>query len=231
MASIKQALVVFTRVPEAGCTKTRLMPHLHESQCEELHRCFLEDIKRSLVDIHADVFVVYAPSEASKSRGCLTDIFGEVDYVQQKGRGLGERLRNAFGDIFSRGYQSCVLIGGDVPEISASIINDAFEKTRSSDIVIGPAYDGGYYLIGMSQLIEQAFDLADFGHHLVLEKTLARLKEGEHKVDFTETLYDIDTLDDLVSYQHRLASCGMTGSTATSSYLLEICKQRVSEAV
>jgi len=207
------------------------MPDLSERQCAELHRCLLEDMKQAVSSVSADLFVAYSHYDES-GKEVLEGIFGSgALYLEQEGSGLGVRLRNAFADVFQRGYHSCILIGGDIPEITSDIIEQAFQDALDADVVIGPAVDGGYYLVGMNQVIDEAFALSDFGHNKVCERTVSSLQQAECRIRFGKSLHDVDRWEDLILYQRRLTARGLLGSTATSRYIEHIGENKASKAV
>ncbi|HAX52918.1 MAG TPA: glycosyl transferase, partial [Lachnospiraceae bacterium] len=144
---MKEAILIFTRIPIPGHTKTRMMPYFSEKECAQLHICFLEDIVRECQKTGRDLYVFFTPEG---KQNILFPIFGKiVKYREQKGSSLGERMKNALQEVFEDGYRACVLIGTDIPELRASYLENAFEKLRTQDVVLGPTPDGGYYLIGM----------------------------------------------------------------------------------
>ncbi|MCF6223087.1 MAG: TIGR04282 family arsenosugar biosynthesis glycosyltransferase [Flavobacteriaceae bacterium] len=125
----------------------------------------------------------------------------------QKGIDLGERMKNAFLDGFSDGFEKIVLIGSDLPDLTANIIYDSFHKLSNNDIVIGPAQDGGYYLIGMSKMNHTIFENKPWSQSTLLEVTLQELQHNNQKTTLLQTLNDIDTFDDLINstlYQNNL---------------------------
>ena len=172
----KRALIIFTRVPAPGRTKTRLMPYLTPVQCARLHECFLKDIAKMCPGTGADIFVCCTSLETEKSgrlsaggkdgsyestgdtAGVLRKIFGQTaEYYEQTGDGLGERMLLAIREVLERGYERCVLIGTDVPEVKSQDIRQAFDILHRKDVVFGPTADGGYYLVGMKSPRKEVF--------------------------------------------------------------------------
>ena len=133
---MRQAIIIFTRIPVRGKTKTRMMPHLTPEQCAMLHSCFLRDIVRVCESGNAEIFVSYAPEDGEVLR--LQNLMGKKkEYLVQRGKTLGERMLHAFEDVFERGAQAAVLIGTDVPEIGESCIRKAFWTLQEKDLVFG----------------------------------------------------------------------------------------------
>ena len=147
----RNALIIFTREPEPGYTKTRLMPYFSAEECAGLHRCMLKDIRNKMRSVDADIIVAH--TGGSNRPEFLRKTFGrKAVFIEQSGADIGARMQNAIEEALKLGYGKVVLIGTDIPEIRAESVNDAFSKLDTSDIVLGPTEDGGYYLIGMSSV-------------------------------------------------------------------------------
>lgn len=132
---MNRALIIFTRVPIPGQTKTRLMPYLSPKSCARLQGCFLKDISVQCGQVSADVFVYHTPED---KKGTLKTIFGtECVYRQQCEGDLGLRMYRAIGEVLAEGYESCVLIGTDIPEITSAEIQYAFRLLDVHDVVFG----------------------------------------------------------------------------------------------
>lgn len=221
---MKRAVIVFTRVPLPGQTKTRMMPYLSARQCVCLHQCFLKDIKNTCKDVSADVFVCYTPEG---EEGFLYPLLGkEAVYFPQKGEGLGERMYCAIETVLQKGYEACVLIGTDVPEIRAKHLADAFAMlaTESKDVVFGPTEDGGYYLVGMKKPYREVFERQTYGYGNVLENTIRRLEERKFRTGCIEQLQDMDTREDLQGYRERMRQNKELQRTETGRYLMRISR-------
>jgi len=117
----------------------------------------------------------------------------------QKGLNLGEKMQHAFQNGFDLGYEHIIIIGSDLPNISTSIIESGFEKLNSKDLVFGPADDGGYYLLGMSQMTSSVFEDKPWSQSSLLRLTLDELNQQGKSVSLLETLNDIDTYEDLIA--------------------------------
>ncbi len=192
---MKNALIILTRAPIPGKTKTRLMTHLTGDECAAIHECFLKDIYENVLKIDVDSFVYYTPE---RYKNLMCNILGGCQELHpQRGKDLGERMHLAIQDCIEKGYEKCVLIGTDIPTLPAYIIMKAFEKLDNNDIVIGPTLDGGYYLIGMKQPYPQIFMDTFYGVETVFERTLKTLTHLSLGVEILEHWYDVDTFDDL----------------------------------
>lgn len=195
------AYVLFTREPVPGSTKTRLMPYYTAEQCAELHRCFLLDIAAEMKNRDFDIVVAHTGGEPV----FLREIFGRrTKFIEQRGDGLGQKMENAISDVLQMGYGKVVLTGSDIPGLEADTIDTAFAMLGSSDVVIGPTEDGGYYLIGMSRMHHEAFSAKVYGVSTVLEETVGSIREKGLKVELVDEYSDIDTKEDLVQFRTRI---------------------------
>lgn len=216
------ALIIFTREPEAGVTKTRMMPYFTAEQSAELHRCMLRDIGRQAQAADADIIVAYAGGEPS----FLLSVFSKdrCRYIKQRGEGLGSRMENAVSDALGLGYSSAVLIGTDIPEIEAESIDAAFAMLGAYDCVIGPTEDGGYYLIGMKSVHHEAFDIGQYSTDSVCAETVASLKRAGLCVGYADTYADMDTPGDLAGFRRRMREDRMLRHSCTGRMLAAAAK-------
>lgn len=192
----KEAVLIFTRVPIAGETKTRLMPFLSGKECASLHEGFIEQIYKTCQTLQRDILVFYTPEDP---KGILKRIFSpDQEMFVQEGQDLGEKMKQAFRQAFSMGYQSCILIGTDIPLITNRILEDAFESLKEHELVIHPTKDGGYYLIGMKKEHDTIWKIPHYGTNTVIEDTLNKIKEDGIDVYVGEKLQDVDTKEDLL---------------------------------
>ena len=190
------ALILMTRVPLPGMTKTRLMTHLTPKECALLHQAFIKDIYGAASKVHGDVFVFYTPE---RHEGVLKDLLGEEVRLLPQGEGdLGSRMLNAINTCLEMGYKKCVLIGTDIPAIKTSVLTEAFASLDKAEAVIAPTLDGGYYLIGMNRAYPCVFQDTFYGVSTVYERTLSNMKAGNVDYRELERCSDIDTYEDLL---------------------------------
>lgn len=214
---MRQAVILFTRAPAPGQTKTRLMPEISAVGCARLHTCFLRDIVSECDRLAADLYIVYTPKEERK---LLTPILGEDrSYMPQRGEGLGERMYLALEEVLCKGYDACLLIGSDVPELRAEYLLHAFSLLECYDMVFGPSGDGGYYLVGMKEPVRAVFEAKQYGTGSVLRDAVLRAKEAKLTVGFTKMLWDMDTCEDLRGYRWRMRTDKRLQNTVTGRYL------------
>lgn len=221
---MKRAIIIFTRIPLPGHTKTRMMPVLKPDECAKLHICFLKDIKTACDETFIDFFICYAP-EGDNQLKILKKIFGnQKEYFPQTGDSLGERMYHAFCEVRNRGYHSCILIGTDVPELSGKDIRRAFDALKRCDVVFGRTLDGGYYLVGMKHPRKEVFGLDAYGHASVFEDTLKELERRKLKIGYTRTLSDMDTPADLNGYRERMRMDRRLRNTVTGRYVNQLSR-------
>jgi rSAM/selenodomain-associated transferase 1 len=151
----KNLLLIFTRNPELGKAKTRLAKTLGNETALEIYKFLLERTRDISSKVSADKAVYYSVKIREN------DIWDRSMYQkhQQFGEDLGIRMQNAFKNGFDAGYQKVMIIGSDLYDLSSENIEKAFKELDANDVVIGPAEDGGYYLLGMNSLQENVFNL------------------------------------------------------------------------
>ncbi len=143
--SDKKCMLLFIKFPEKGTVKSRLAKDIHEDSALSLYRNLVLDILKTLETGKYQLKLCFYPPDAlDKFSAWLGKGYA---YMPQKGKDLGERMKNAFRETFSQGFAKVLLIGSDIPDLTRTIINEAYEFDNY-DAVIGPSLDGGYYLIG-----------------------------------------------------------------------------------
>lgn len=187
----RKALLIFTRNPELGKCKTRLAATIGDDSALEIYKMLLQHTVDITEDLKADKFVFYSDTIWKNDLWNL-EIFRKK---LQKGEELGVRMENAFSDIFEMGYEKAVIIGSDMYEMDQTDLEEAFSTLENHDFVIGPAEDGGYYLLGMKQLNGSVFRNKEWGSKTVLEDTLMEL--ANENVALLKERNDIDTYQDI----------------------------------
>ena len=214
---MNNAVIIFTRVPEPGKTKTRLMPFLSGEECSSVHKAFLKDLLRNKKRIEADWFVSFTPAE--KEEEIKKYIPNATGYFPQIGENFGIKMENAFRNVFEKGYKKVILTGTDIPQINETDYEKAFLQLDQADIVMNPTADGGYYLIGMKK-IEDVFAIPYYGTNTVWENTIENIKEKGLVLDCGRKLRDIDTKEDL-EYLQILLKRKEAEAPATEEWLNE----------
>jgi hypothetical protein len=189
-----KAVILFTRVPLPGETKTRLHPFLTGEQCASLQEAFIRDVYNEIKDFDGDIFISYTPGNKADILKKMVD--NNACFIPQKGNDLGERMNSAINSVLEK-YRACVLIGSDVPLISIADIDEAFNILESKDVVISPTLDGGYYLIGMKSPCDSIFNIS-YGTDTVFASTEEAVRQAGKSHGVGRTLFDIDEKKDLL---------------------------------
>ncbi len=186
-------LIIFYRNPELGKVKTRLAATVGNEKALVIYLQLASHTKSITEHVDVDKVVYYADF-VDKEDSWLNVVF---DKQLQRGADLGERMLNAFADGFSNGYQSICIIGTDCFELTTEIVTKAFMKLERQDAVIGPAQDGGYYLLGMNNLLAGVFKNKQWGTGSVCAATMSDFKKLGQNFFQLELLTDIDEEKDL----------------------------------
>lgn len=187
----KNLLIIFVRHPELGKVKTRLAKDIGKEKALVIYKFLLKHTLFITQNLSMEKEVWYAEEIREN------DIWDPEIYTKKKQRGkdLGERMENAFAEGFQNGFEKIAIIGSDIRDLASEDILTAFEKLDEHDVVIGPADDGGYYLLGMKNLHSQIFKEKNWGTNRVLKATLADLKSKD--VHLLETRHDVDVFKDV----------------------------------
>ena len=196
---ISEKLIVFTRYPEPGKAKTRLIPVLGKAGAANLHRLMaqkaiaralsLQNSRRLSVEIHY----------TGGSQQLMQDWLGtDIIYQNQMDGDLGAKMTAAFQQSFNSGVDKAAIIGTDCPTLKAEIMAQAFDKLSQHDLVLGPAKDGGYYLIGLCRAIPELFNGINWGTSEVFAATRAIAQNLNLNIAYLPTLADIDLPEDLL---------------------------------
>ena len=203
----RKRLIIFTRYPEPGSTKTRMIPQLGAEGAAELQRQMTRHIVSSVTEFSGlHPIALEIRFEGGNQKLMAAWLGNGLDYAPQGKGDLGLRMSRALGDGFEGGYDTIVIIGSDIPDISGDIIHKAFVGLKKHDLVLGPAGDGGYYLIGMHktgfiQANPQLFNGIQWGTDGVLSQTLAIAEELRLSYVLLDTLNDVDRPEDLAVWQ------------------------------
>ena len=187
----QKALLIFTRNPELGKVKTRLATTIGDAAALEVYHKLLEHTVDITQTLKVDKFVFYSEQIQENDHWDTTIYYKEL----QKGTNLGERMHHAFELLFKKGYRQIIIVGSDIFELTTKNIQEAFTGLDTANFVVGPALDGGYYLLGMNTLNKSLFEHKKWGTSTVLKATLKNL--AHEKVALLATKNDIDTYDDL----------------------------------
>lgn len=202
-----ERLIVFTRFPKPGTTKTRLTPALGEQGAAALQRQMTEHVIATVAKISNRPGLTIEVRHEGGNTGLMQAWLGSQFAYRLQGAGdLGRRMARAFDEAFQDATETAVVVGSDIPGISADIIQQAFEGLQKNDLVLGPARDGGYYLIGMKravsvEAIPRLFRGIKWGTDEVLSQTLQTAKTLGLSFVMLESLADVDRPEDLHIWQ------------------------------
>jgi uncharacterized protein len=198
--SSKNRIIIFVKNQEAGKVKTRLAKSVGKMAALKVYQKLLEITERETRGVNAAKLVAYSEYVERD------DLFsaGMYEKMIQAGEGLGERMCNAFEKSLEMGFEKIVLVGSDCPDIRSKHFITAFEKLESADVVIGPASDGGYYLIGLKKVYNELFKGISWSSPEVLNQTMEKMEQMELNYTFLKELSDIDTEKDLRESHLRL---------------------------
>ncbi len=196
------ALILFGRYPHPGKVKTRLASTIGDEQAAGIYKACCEHLFVELENVGGGVQRFFFFSEESDA--ALIEQWAPPSFscLPQHGADLGERMKHASAYAFRTGFRRCIIIGTDVPDISAELIRRAIDALITSDLVIGPSHDGGYYLLGMNAYLPNLFD----GIHWSSDRALADTLRTAHRLRLSSVLLpklvDIDTERDLQGWVH-----------------------------
>ena len=196
------ALVIFAKAPIPGQVKTRLCPPLTHDEAATLHGSFvLDTLERTNVaviklKVPFDRYLACTPSSTLVFFKIMEERQG-VKLIDQEGQDLGERMHRTFEAFFTRGYRHVLIVGTDVPSLPLSYYQQALELLEKHDLVLGPALDGGYYLIGLNQSAPALFENMPWSTDRVLPLTRAKADSLGLRMAFLPEWRDIDRMEDL----------------------------------
>lgn len=193
----ERCLVTFVKYPEKGKVKSRLVLGDDNVHVADLYYCFIEDLLERVSSGDYRFFIAFDPPEKETA---FAELFGKnFSYMPQTGADLGKRMYNAFTACFAEGFRSVVLIGSDSPDLPREVFEEAFESLKNYQAVIGPTYDGGYYLIGFSKDLfsEVFFENMVWSTNSVYTETIRRFEQERISFHVLPSWRDIDTVNDL----------------------------------
>lgn len=191
---MENALIIFVRNSEIGKVKTRLSKELGEDKTLDVYKYLLQYTRDVCFPCNCSHFIFYS------SYVHLNDMFDDDTFTKfvQEGDGLGDKMMNAFAKVFDLGCKKVCIIGSDCYQLQTEGLNEAFDALDQHDVVIGPAIDGGYYLLGMKQLHPELFLQKDWGSSTVLDDTLQAITKASLSFAELQVLNDVDTIEDLL---------------------------------
>ncbi len=192
-----KGIILFLKYPEAGKVKTRIGAELGDDFTVVLYKKFVSDILKKISSLEPDLIIYFTPMEKQKE---IADWLGySLPVIPQSGNNVGERMRSAFREQFMAGYSRLILIGSDIPHIPSIYLLNALNFLENKIPVIGPASDGGYYLIGFNRnnFLPSVFEGINWSTGSVFTETITAFEKYGFKPSVLPVLSDIDTADDL----------------------------------
>jgi rSAM/selenodomain-associated transferase 1 len=199
----KNCIIIFIKYPELGKVKSRLAPAVDEEIILDIYKSFVFDLIETLKEGSFSFKIAFYPPEAkTKFQSWLSN---EFIYQAQEGNDLGEKMKNAFLASFAQDFENVLLIGSDSPDLNYDIFTSSFKSLEDHDAVIGPTFDGGYYLIGFSKksFLAEIFMGIEWSTETVFQKTMEIFKKHNYKISILQKWHDIDTYQDLIVLYQR----------------------------
>ena len=187
------ALILFVRHPEPGKVKTRLAKVIGDEKALDVYNLLLNHTRQITIPANCPKFVYYTDKVIEHDLWTLPG----YNKRQQSGADLGERMSNAFKDLFEQGFKKVIIIGSDCYQLQTEIINQAITALTGVDVIIGPTFDGGYYLLGMSRFIPKLFVDKKWSTEQVATQTIETISKLNLSYNLLEKLYDVDEASDL----------------------------------
>jgi len=190
----QETLIIFTRYPESGKTKTRLIPALGTEGAANLQKKLTEYTLTEASKLEVNLRVYFSGGNETLMQRWLGENY---QYYRQRAGDLGKKLIAALEESFTADVAKIVIIGIDCPDLDAAIIKQAVAKLKHQDLVLGPAEDGGYYLIGLRSCLPELFQGIDWGTDMVLKQTVSIAKKTGLNIYYLPMFNDLDTPEDI----------------------------------
>lgn len=194
------ALIIFIKNPVKGKVKTRLAATIGDDMALAIYQKLIKHTLDIVKDVAADKFIFFSNTIDETIGHKNTPVHKAIQF----GNDLGEKMKNAFERLFKSEYKCIIIIGTDCPGITSNILLEAFSKLNNNDVVIGPAMDGGYYLIGMKEMYGKLFEDISWSTSTVLHSTIKRCKINNWAYALLTALSDVDEEKDLVHLENLI---------------------------
>lgn len=187
------ALIVFVRHPELGKVKTRLAKAIGDEKALQVYQLLLAHTNQITINLNCQKFIFYTESIE------VNDTWSNEIYIKKKqtGTDLGKRMHNAFKQLFEQNFKKVLIIGSDCYQLKKDMIKEAFQLLNQNEIVIGPTFDGGYYLLGMNHLVPELFANKFWSTDQVFKQTLLDIQNLNLSFAQLQYLHDVDEAADL----------------------------------
>ncbi|GAA4196208.1 TIGR04282 family arsenosugar biosynthesis glycosyltransferase [Pedobacter jeongneungensis] len=191
--AMRTALIIFVRHPELGKVKTRLAKSIGDEKALAVYNLLLSHTLQITIPVNCHKFIYYTDQVIAH------DIWTFPGYTkrQQFGADLGERMSNSFKELFEQGFKRVMIIGSDCYQLKTAIIEQAIDRLADNDAVIGPTFDGGYYLLGLNRYVPELFTDKSWSTDQVTHQTIATVNQLELTYSLMQKLHDVDEVADL----------------------------------
>jgi len=215
-----RCVLLFAKFPEKGQVKRRLSAGLDEAITVELYKNFVLDLLSTLEVLEVEFWICFYPDNSQEK--FMEWLGTQYSYIPQIGKDLGQRMKNSFIRAFAKGFRDVVVIGSDSPDLPSALIKEAFLSLETHDAVIGPSFDGGYYLIGfkVNTFLSEVFEGVNWGTGTVFQETLNIFGKARYNTHILPKWRDVDTFADLKDLFQRNRDTEFS-SSKTISYLLK----------
>ena len=216
----KNCILLFVKYPKEGQVKNRLIGEFNAEFVTELYKSFVIDIVSKIEKLKVDFIICFYPTDSKNQ--FIQWLDEKHKYIPQRGGDLGDRMNYCFTASFHEGYEKCVLIGSDLPDLPIKFIEESFTLLQKKDAVLGPTYDGGYYLIGFKKdtFLSEVFNGITWGSESVFNDTMNIFKKNKKNVGVLHNWHDIDTPNDLKKLFQRNQNTDFRNSH-TMSFLMK----------
>ncbi len=204
---MRRAILLFLKHPEPGRVKTRLAVTLGTAEAAAIYRRLVAEVCRQMPSEGESILVFFDPPERQQEVESWLGVLlphRQCHFHPQTEGDLGTRLERAFATAFAAGYERVAVVGSDCIEITPGIFAETWQALAKSDVVLGPAEDGGYYLLGLKAPAPELFRGIAWSSNAVLSQTLERSRLAGLHVSLLPELCDVDTEDDWWRAQSRL---------------------------
>ena len=213
---------LFAKWPQPGRVKTRLAATTSDAWAADVAAAFLQDLTERLSVVPARRVLAFAPADAE---GLFAAVVGDrFTLVPQADGDLGRRLSSFVGQQLAAGAGSVVVLGSDSPTLPVAHVEQAFAELERADVVLGPATDGGYYLVGCARRVPPIFEGVSWGGPTVLAETVARLADPSWRLAVLPPWYDVDGLDDWRMLCGHLAALRRAGIDPGVPHTERLCQ-------
>lgn len=229
-------LGLFAKQPISGHVKTRLAADIGQQSAAEIYELFVNVLIDRFRQIGQQRFLCHSPNNADAANFFREQTRSDYQIWGQPELPFGERLASFFDHAFSQGAEHVVVIGSDSPTLPATLVEEAFQQLENHDVVLGPATDGGYYLIGQSSATfsdrngAAIFDDINWSESHVLEQTIHQIAGCGATLALLPPWYDVDSFDDLQSLRGHLSAMWYADHQRPRTYAEQLLFDKITSA-